>query len=55
MFETLQPMVVRNESTILRTIEAFLERGEGIILIEAPAIEGGKKAGASWCLSAPRP
>lgn len=43
IFDALKPLLVRNEKNVLRTTEAFLERGKNVILVEALAIEDGRK------------
>jgi hypothetical protein len=43
IFRQLQPIFIKNENTILRTAEQYLERKKQDILIESLAIENGKK------------
>jgi hypothetical protein len=43
IFDELKPLLVRNEKNVLRTMDVFLERGKNAILVEALAIEDGKK------------
>ena len=43
IFKELKPLFIRNESTILRTMEVYLERGKNALLVDSLAIEGNKK------------
>jgi len=43
IFKELKPIFIRNESTILRTTEVYLERGKNAILVDSLAIEANKK------------
>jgi hypothetical protein len=43
IFRELKPLFIRNESTILRTTEVYLERGKKALLVDSLAIEGSKK------------
>jgi hypothetical protein len=43
IFEELKPLFIRNESTILRTMETYIERGKNAILIDSLAIEASRK------------
>jgi hypothetical protein len=43
IFDILEPLLVRNEKTILRTFDAYMERSKNAMLVEALAIEDGQK------------
>jgi hypothetical protein len=43
IFKELKPIFIRNESTILRTTEVYLERSKNAILVDSLAIEANKK------------
>jgi hypothetical protein len=43
IFAVLEPLLIRNEQTILRTIDAYMDRNKNAILVEALAIEDGIK------------
>jgi len=43
IFKELKPIFIRNESTILRTTEVYIERGKNAILVDSLAIEANKK------------
>jgi len=43
IFEELKPLFIRSESTILRTMETYIERGKNAILIDSLAIEASRK------------
>jgi len=42
-FRELKPLFIRDEKNILRTMDVYMERGKGAVLVEALAIEAGKK------------
>ena len=43
IFEELKPLLIRNESSILKTTDVYLERGKNVILIDSLAIAADKK------------
>jgi hypothetical protein len=43
IFDQLKPVFFRNDTTILKTKEAYLEKGKKDILIDSLAIEGNRK------------
>ena len=43
IFKELKPLMIRNENSILRTMEAYLEREKNVILIDSLAIDADKK------------
>ena len=43
VFDTLAPLVIRNEEEILRTLKKYIDTEEKSILVEALTIEKGKK------------
>jgi hypothetical protein len=43
IFKELKPLFIRNESTILRTMEVYLERSKNALLVDSLAIENNKK------------
>jgi hypothetical protein len=43
IFTILEPLLIRNEQTVLRTIDAYIDRNKNAILVEALAIENGIK------------
>ena len=43
IFRNLNPIFIREEKRILKTMDLYLERGKSTILIEALAIESGSK------------
>jgi hypothetical protein len=43
IFAVLEPLLIRNEQTVLRTIDVYMERTKNAILVEALAIENGIK------------
>jgi hypothetical protein len=43
IFESLEPLFVRDRTEILRTMEMYLERNKNAILIDSLAIESDKK------------
>jgi hypothetical protein len=43
IFRELKPLFIRNDRDVLRTMDVYLGRDNGSILIESLAIEGGKK------------
>ena len=44
VFETLEPFMIREEKTILKTSGNYINNDESSILVEALSIEEGKKA-----------
>ena len=44
IFEELKPLLIRNENSILKTTDVYLERGKNAILIDSLAIETEKKS-----------
>jgi hypothetical protein len=44
VFETLEPFMLREEKTVLKTSDKYINSDETSILLEALAIEDGKKA-----------
>ena len=43
VFNELKPLFIRDERTLLRTIDIYLERGKNAILIDALAIQSERK------------
>ncbi len=43
IFEQLKPLFIRNENSILKTMEIYLEREKNAILIDSLAIDADKK------------
>jgi hypothetical protein len=43
IFEELKPLLIRNENSILKTMDVYLEREKNVILIDALAIDADKK------------
>ena len=43
IFEELKPLLIRNENSILKTTDVYLERGKNVILIDSLAIAADKK------------
>ena len=43
IFKELKPLFIRNEDSILKTAEIYLERGKNAILVDSLAIETDKK------------
>ncbi len=43
IFRELKPLFIKNENSILRTTDAYLERKKNDILIDSLAIGGGKR------------
>jgi hypothetical protein len=43
IFEELKPLMIRNENSILKTMDTYLERGKNAILIDSLAIDADKK------------
>ena len=43
IFKELKPLFIRKENSILKTTDVYLEREKNVILIDALAIDAGKK------------
>ncbi len=43
IFKELKPLMIRNENSILKTTDVYLEREKKAILIDSLAIDAGKK------------
>jgi len=43
IFRELEPLLIRNENSILKTTDVYLERGKNAILIDSLAIDAGKR------------
>jgi len=43
IFKELKPLMIRNENSILKTTDVYLEREKNVILIDSLAIEAAKK------------
>jgi hypothetical protein len=43
IFKELEPLMIRNENSILKTTDVYLEREKNVILIDSLAIETEKK------------
>ena len=43
IFKELKPLTIRNENSILKTTDVYLEREKKAILIDSLAIDAGKK------------
>ncbi len=43
IFKELKPLMMRNENSILKTTDVYLEREKNVILIDSLAIDAGKK------------
>jgi hypothetical protein len=43
IFGELKPLLIRNENSILKTTDVYLERGKNAILIDSLAIDADKK------------
>ena len=43
IFKELKPLMIRNENSILKTMDVYLEREKNVILIDSLAIEADKK------------
>ncbi len=43
IFEELKPLLIRNENSILKTTDVYLEREKNVILIDSLAIAADKK------------
>jgi len=43
IFETIQPLMIRNQNSVLRTVDVYLERKKNVILIDSLTIEADKK------------
>lgn len=43
IFKKLKPLLLRNENTLLRTMDIYLERQKTAVLVDSLAIEAGKK------------
>ena len=43
IFEELKPLLIRNENSILKTTDVYLEREKNAILIDSLAIDADKK------------
>ena len=43
IFEELKPLLIRNQNSILKTTDVYLEREKNVILIDSLAIDDDKK------------
>ena len=43
IFKELKPLMIRNENSILKTTDVYLEREKNVILIDSLAIDADKK------------
>ena len=43
IFKELKPLMIRNQNSILKTTDVYLEREKNVILIDSLAIEADKK------------
>ena len=43
IFEELKPLLIRNENSILKTTDVYLEREKNVILIDSLVIDADKK------------